>query len=150
MLLTGCVGVRGLVECSCWIGIRGVDWLNWHSHCTRDATVGVDVWISSPFSEIKLPAPSSWGIFVGENKCLECLDSSFKILNTGTVPGPWDFPKNLEIPGLSRDSEVLDEEKYNPRKCRDSGSKVKVPVSRDCPRTLGLCQKPQDPGSLRP
>ena len=30
-----------------------------------------EAWISSPFSVIKLPAPSSWGIFVGENKCLD-------------------------------------------------------------------------------
>ena len=37
----------------------------------RGATVGADAWISSPFSVIKLPAPSSCGIFVGVNKCLD-------------------------------------------------------------------------------
>ena len=31
--------------------------------------MGADAWISSPFSELKLLAPSSCGIFVGENKC---------------------------------------------------------------------------------
>ena len=33
--------------------------------------MGADAWISSPFSEIKLPSPSSCGIFVRENKCLD-------------------------------------------------------------------------------
>ena len=37
----------------------------------RGATVGVEARISNPFSVIKLPAPSSCGIFVGENKCLD-------------------------------------------------------------------------------
>ena len=32
--------------------------------------MGVDVRVSRPFSEIKLPDKSSWGIFVGENKYL--------------------------------------------------------------------------------
>ena len=31
------------------------------------ATVGVNAWIYSSFSEIKLSAPSSWGILEGEN-----------------------------------------------------------------------------------
>ena len=31
---------------------------------------GVDAWISSSFSEIKLAAPSSCSIFLGKNKCL--------------------------------------------------------------------------------
>ena len=30
--------------------------------------MGIDAWKYSPFSEIKLPALSSRGIFVGENK----------------------------------------------------------------------------------
>ena len=30
---------------------------------------GVDAWIYSSFSELKLSAPSSRGIFEGENKC---------------------------------------------------------------------------------
>ena len=33
--------------------------------------MGVDDWIYSSFSEIKLSAPSSWVIFEGENKCFE-------------------------------------------------------------------------------
>ena len=33
--------------------------------------MGADAWISSPFSVIKLPAPSSCGIFVRENKCTD-------------------------------------------------------------------------------
>ena len=33
--------------------------------------MGADAWISSPLSVIKLPSPFSWGIFVGENKCLD-------------------------------------------------------------------------------
>ena len=33
--------------------------------------MGADARISSPFSEIKFTAPSSCGIFVGENKCLD-------------------------------------------------------------------------------
>ena len=33
--------------------------------------MGPDAWISSPFSVIKLPAPSNRGIFFGENKCLD-------------------------------------------------------------------------------
>ena len=35
------------------------------------ATVGADARISSPFSVIKLPALSSYGVFVGGNKCLD-------------------------------------------------------------------------------
>ena len=33
--------------------------------------MGVDAWIYSSFSELKLSAPSSWGIFEGENKCFD-------------------------------------------------------------------------------
>ena len=39
-----------------------------HSCCTRGGDEGVDAWISSPFSELKLPALSSWGISDGEKK----------------------------------------------------------------------------------
>ena len=35
------------------------------------ATVGVDVWIYRSFSELKLSAPSSWGMFKGEHKCFD-------------------------------------------------------------------------------
>ena len=42
-----------------------------HSCCNRGAAEGVDARISSPFSEIKLPAPSSLGIFEGENSFLD-------------------------------------------------------------------------------
>ena len=38
--------------------------------------MGVDAWIYSSFSELKLPAPFSWGIFEGENRCFD----------QGTVP----------------------------------------------------------------
>ena len=42
--------------------------MNWlHSCCTRGAAAR----ISSPFSEIKLPAPSSLGKFEGENRLLD-------------------------------------------------------------------------------
>ena len=37
----------------------------------RGATVGVDALIYSTFSELKLPTPSSWGIFEEENKCFD-------------------------------------------------------------------------------
>ena len=40
-------------------------------HQCRGTKVGVDVWIYSSFSELKLPALSSWGIFEGENKCFD-------------------------------------------------------------------------------
>ena len=44
--------------------------MNWlYSCCTRGTTVGVDARIFSSYSELKLPAPSSWGMFEGENKC---------------------------------------------------------------------------------
>ena len=33
--------------------------------------MGVDVWKYSSFSELKLSALSSWGIFEGENKCFD-------------------------------------------------------------------------------
>ena len=33
--------------------------------------MGVDAWIYSYFSELKIPALSSWGIFEGENKCFD-------------------------------------------------------------------------------
>ena len=33
--------------------------------------MGVDAWIYSSFSELKLPAKSSWGIFEGDNKCFD-------------------------------------------------------------------------------
>ena len=32
---------------------------------------GVDAWIYSSFTELKLSALSSWGISEGENKCFE-------------------------------------------------------------------------------
>ena len=51
-----------------------------HSCCTRGAAEGVDAWISSPFSEIKLPALSSRGIFEGENRFL---DQGTILLNGG-------------------------------------------------------------------
>ena len=33
--------------------------------------MGVDAWKCSSSSELKLSAPSSWGIFDGENKCFD-------------------------------------------------------------------------------
>ena len=54
----------GLVGAVWWVVfVRGVNWLHWHLLCTRDTTVGVDAWIYSSFSKLKLPAPSSWGKF---------------------------------------------------------------------------------------
>ena len=67
------------------------------------AAMGVDVQISFPFSGIKHQAPSSWSIFVGENKFL---DQGTVLLNAGedatgcpvcapkgtigaTEPAPW-------------------------------------------------------------
>ena len=40
-----------------------------YSCCTRGATRGVGAWLYSSFSELKLSAPSRWGISEGENKC---------------------------------------------------------------------------------
>ena len=63
---TGCVLVGGRVGC---ILVKGVSWLHWHSCCSRGTTVGVDAWIyiCSSFSELKLSAPSSWGMSEEEN-----------------------------------------------------------------------------------
>ena len=33
--------------------------------------MGVDAWIYRSFSELKLPAPSSWGLFEEESKCFD-------------------------------------------------------------------------------
>ena len=52
-------------------GLRGGSAILTLTLGTRGATVGVDAWISIRFSEIKIPAPSSSGIFVGENKCYD-------------------------------------------------------------------------------
>ena len=48
---------------------KGVNRL--YSCCTKGATLGVDGWIYSSFTELKLSAPSSWGISEGENKCFD-------------------------------------------------------------------------------
>ena len=66
----------------------------------------------------------------------------------GKAPTSQDFgtlAKNLKIPGLPRESEAINE-KNNSRTCQDSGSLG----NSQRPRTLGFCQKPQDPGTLRP
>ena len=69
-LLTACVRVRGRWGAVDGLGPRGgpasLTLKLYQGHIS-----GVDARISGPFSEIKLPAPSSWGIIVGENKCLD-------------------------------------------------------------------------------
>ena len=57
---TGCAWVGGRVGCILAKG--GADHIDTHA-CTRGATVGVDAWIFNSFSELKLSARSSWGIF---------------------------------------------------------------------------------------
>ena len=47
----------------------------------------VDAWINSSFSELKLPAPSSWDIFEGENKCLD----QVTVLLQGGEDGAWEI-----------------------------------------------------------
>ena len=60
--------------------------------------MGVDAGISIPFSEIKLPAPSNCGIFVGENKCF---DQSTVLLPGGEDEGAENIPfcAPLKSPG---------------------------------------------------
>ena len=60
LLITGCGLVGGRVDC---IRAKGRSWLHGPSFCTMGATVGVDVWIYISISELKLSAPSSWGMF---------------------------------------------------------------------------------------
>ena len=52
------------------------------------------------FSELKLPAPSSWGIFEGENKCF----SQVTVLLQGGENGAWEiipFCAPIEPPGAT-------------------------------------------------
>ena len=73
----------------------------------------VDVRISSPFSEIKLPALSSWGIFAEENKCLDqdtvllhggedeagCPVCAYKGTLGATEPASWLPGVGIPFPG---------------------------------------------------
>ena len=94
--VTGCIGARIWVGWICLMGVServeegaccysqveywlGFGWgeaEGWAGYIDPYTAPGsqhrvVDARISSPFSELKLAAPSSCGIFIGENKCLD-------------------------------------------------------------------------------
>ena len=50
--------------------------------------MGVDAWIYSSFSELKLSAPSSCGISEGEHKCF---DQGTALLHGGEDEGAWEI-----------------------------------------------------------
>ena len=54
----------------------------------QERNSGVDAWIFISCSELKLSAPSSWGILKGENKCF---DQGTALLHGGEDGGAWEI-----------------------------------------------------------
>ena len=100
MLLTGCAWVGGRVGC---FRAEGGSWLYCPSCCHRGAPVGVEAWIHSSFSELKLSAPSSWEITEGENKCF---DQGIFLLHRGGGGGAREINPFCALLGSSGAAEL--------------------------------------------